>query len=173
MFSSSTWKTAVLAGAIYGGARYMSSPYYRRYPNRSKCSTLSSIVVLLGVISGVALIAKFCVNIAFFGCCMHFSHIAASPYAKWQHRLNKPYASLVDAGSLNTRSTCKLSVISAVQVSQWRAEFGQRNKHVTGRKLPYSLDYKVTVKLSLKAYPWALTPCLWIKCSYFSDNFFF
>ena len=32
--------------------------------------------------TGVALIAKFCVNIAFFGCRTHFSHIAASPYAK-------------------------------------------------------------------------------------------
>ena len=33
---------------------------------------------------GVALIAKFCVNITFFGCCMHliFSHIAVSLYAK-------------------------------------------------------------------------------------------
>ena len=38
--------------------------------------------------SGVALIAKFCVNIAFFGCRSRFSHIAASPYAKWQHQLN-------------------------------------------------------------------------------------
>ena len=53
MFSSGTWKAAVLAGAIYGGARYLSSPYYRRYPNRSKCSTLSGIVVLLGVIMSV------------------------------------------------------------------------------------------------------------------------
>ena len=32
-------------------------------------------------VSGVALIAKFCVS-AFFRCCTHFSHIAASPYAK-------------------------------------------------------------------------------------------
>ena len=32
--------------------------------------------------AGVALIAKICVNIAFFGCRTHFSHIAASPYAK-------------------------------------------------------------------------------------------
>lgn len=40
MFSSNTWKAAVLAGAIYGGTRYLSSPYYRRYPNRSKYSTL-------------------------------------------------------------------------------------------------------------------------------------
>ena len=31
---------------------------------------------------GDALTAKFCVNIAFFGCRTHFSHIAASPYAK-------------------------------------------------------------------------------------------
>ena len=62
----------------------------------------------MSVISVVVLIANFCVNIAFFGCCTHFSHIPASPYAKWQHRLNKPYASLVDAVSLNTRSTCKL-----------------------------------------------------------------
>jgi len=33
--------------------------------------------------TGVALIAKFYVNIAFFGRCMHFSHIAALLYAKW------------------------------------------------------------------------------------------
>ena len=31
-----------------------------------------------------------------------------------------PYASLVDAASLNTRSTCKLSVISAVQVQSMK-----------------------------------------------------
>ena len=106
--------------------------------------------------SGVALIAKFCVNIACSGCRTHFTHITASPYTKWQHRLNKPYASLVDAASLNTRSTCKLSVISAIQVSQWRAESGQRNIHVAPRKLPKFLDYKVTVKLFLKSYPCAL-----------------
>ena len=40
-------------------------------------------------VSGDALIANFCVNIAFFECHTHFSHIAASLYAKWQHRLNK------------------------------------------------------------------------------------
>jgi len=40
-------------------------------------------------VSGDALIANFCVNIAFFECHTQFSHIAASPYAKWQHRLNK------------------------------------------------------------------------------------
>ena len=32
--------------------------------------------------SGVTLIAKFCVNILFLGCHTHFSHIAASLYAK-------------------------------------------------------------------------------------------
>ena len=32
--------------------------------------------------SGVTLIAKFCINIAFFGCRTHFSHIAVSLYAK-------------------------------------------------------------------------------------------
>ena len=31
---------------------------------------------------GIALIAKFCVNIAFFECHMHFRHIVVSPYAK-------------------------------------------------------------------------------------------
>ena len=39
--------------------------------------------------AGVELIAKVCINTAFSGCRMHFSHIAASPYAKWQHWLNK------------------------------------------------------------------------------------
>ena len=35
------------------------------------------------VLSGIALTAKFCVNIAFsVGCRTHFGHIAASPYAK-------------------------------------------------------------------------------------------
>ena len=43
----------------------------------------------LKLFPGVALIAKFCVNIAFFRCRTHFSHIAASPYAQWQHQLNK------------------------------------------------------------------------------------
>ena len=32
--------------------------------------------------SGVVLMAKCCINIAFFGCCVHFSHIAVSPYTK-------------------------------------------------------------------------------------------
>ena len=33
--------------------------------------------------SGVMLIAKFCVNTAFFGYHVHFGHIAASPYTIW------------------------------------------------------------------------------------------
>ena len=33
----------------------------------------------------ITLIAKFCVNIAFFRCGIHFSHIAASPYTKWSN----------------------------------------------------------------------------------------
>ena len=103
------------------------------------------------------LTAKFCVNIAFFGCHTHFSHIATTLYAKWQHRLNKPYPSLVDAVSLNTRSTCKLSLISAIQVSQWRAESEQQNKRITPCKLLLVFDYKVMVKLFLKSYACALS----------------
>ena len=39
--------------------------------------------------TGVALIVKFCINTAFFKYHMYFSHIAVSPYAKQQHRLNE------------------------------------------------------------------------------------
>ena len=39
--------------------------------------------------TGVTLITILKINIAFFECHMQFSHITASPYAKWQHRLNK------------------------------------------------------------------------------------
>ena len=38
------------------------------------------------LISGVARVATFCINMAFVGCRTHFSHITASPYAKWQRR---------------------------------------------------------------------------------------
>ena len=48
----------------------------------SSCYTVHPGLPDLVWVSGVALIAKFCVNIAFWGCRMHFSHIAASLYAK-------------------------------------------------------------------------------------------
>ena len=63
---------------------------------------------------GVTPIANFCVNLAFFGCHAHLSHIAASSYANWLNTDCTGYGSLVAAVSLNTRSTSKLCVISAV-----------------------------------------------------------
>ena len=47
------------------------------------CVQFAEVNFLFSLIhTGVALIAKFCVKIACFGCRMHFSHVAASPYAK-------------------------------------------------------------------------------------------
>ena len=96
--------------------------------------------------TAVVLISKSCINVAFSGCSMHFSHITASPYAKWLNA-DLSYGSLEAAISLNT--TCNLSVIKdhiATQLydlwchlsngpaldlssthcksSQWRAESG-------------------------------------------------
>ena len=63
---------------------------------------------------GVALIAKFLRKYCNFGCHTHFGHITTSPYAKWLNIDSASYGSLVAATSLNTRSICKLRVISAV-----------------------------------------------------------
>ena len=48
----------------------------------SSCYTVHPGLPDLVWVSGVALIAKFCVNIAFFRCRMHFSHIAAVTICK-------------------------------------------------------------------------------------------
>ena len=48
----------------------------------------SSYILQFLYIQGCAhckILHKYCI----FWCRTHFSHIAASPYAKWQHRLNK------------------------------------------------------------------------------------
>ena len=42
----------------------------------------NNLYVEIYIYTGVALIAKSCVNSAFFRCRMHFSRIAASPYVK-------------------------------------------------------------------------------------------
>ena len=103
--------------------------------------------------SGVVLIAKFCINIVFFGCCMHFGHIAASLYAKWLNTDWTSYGSLwlpchstLDLlGNSVSSKTVQLmifSVISAVAPHSFpphttslvngRAESGQwRNKHIS------------------------------------------
>ena len=60
-----------------------------RYMQLEKVKSNKNHIIIQICMSGVALIENFCVNIAFFGCRTHFSHIAASPYAKWQHRSNK------------------------------------------------------------------------------------
>ena len=76
--------------------------------NKSKTS-----VIQFNSIRGRAhckLLCKYCI----FRCCTHFGHIAASPYAKWLNPHSASYGSLVAAASLNTRSFCKLCVISAV-----------------------------------------------------------
>ena len=56
-------------------------------------------------------IAKLCVNIAFSGA---VRILAASPYTKSLNTDSASYSSLVAAVSLNTRSICKLRVISAM-----------------------------------------------------------
>ena len=84
--------------------------------------------------TGVALIANFCINIGFSGA-VHI--LAALPYGKWLNTGSASYGSLAAAASLNTRSICKLHVISAVappqhlKSSQWRAEYGRRNKYAS------------------------------------------
>ena len=74
--------------------------------------------MLLKRLAGVVLIAKFCVNIAFFRWCTHSGHITTSPYAKWLNTNWASYGSLVAATLLNTRSTCKLSVIKDSTATQ-------------------------------------------------------
>ena len=58
------------------------------------------------------ILRKYCI----FGYRTHFGHIATSPlwYAKWLNTDSASYGSLVAAASLDTRSICKLRVISAV-----------------------------------------------------------
>ena len=41
------------------------------------------------------LMARFCVNIVLFGCYTHYSHIAASQYAKQLNTDSESYGSLV------------------------------------------------------------------------------
>ena len=50
---------------------------------------LLPISLFVDTCTGLVLIAKCCINIAFFKCHKHFSLIAASLYEKWQHQLNK------------------------------------------------------------------------------------
>ena len=71
--------------------------------------------------AGVALIAKCCVNIAFFECRMHFSHFAASLYAKWQHWWPPLHSTLDLPANWVSSQPCKSS--------QWRAE-SRRNERV-------------------------------------------
>ena len=60
------------------------------------------------------LIAELCINIAFLRCHMHFSHITVG---KLTTTIKEVMAhSVVAATSLNIKSTCKLSVISAIQL---------------------------------------------------------
>ena len=58
-------------------------------------------------VSGDALTVKFCVNIAFLGCCMDFSHVTVCKMTTSTDSTS--YGSVVAAMSLNTGSTCKLS----------------------------------------------------------------
>ena len=67
---------------------------------------------------------KYCI----FGCHTHFGCIAASPYTKWLNTDSASYSSLVAATSLNTRSICKLRVISAMAQQSSRAQQVQSMK---------------------------------------------
>ena len=77
---------------------------------------------------------KYCI----FGCCTHWPHRRVT-VLKWLNTNSGSYGSVVAAAWLNTRSICKLCVISAVaphssltlQVQSIRAESGRRNKHAS------------------------------------------
>ena len=90
-------------------------------------------------ISGVVLIAKFCINIVFLGCCMHFSHITASAMIR-VHKMTIPIKQVMPHWWMPHHSTLDLlanSVSSQLfKSSQWRAESGQWNKCVTSCKIP-------------------------------------
>ena len=82
------------------------------------------------------ILRKYCI----FGCRTHFGHIAASPYAKWLNIDSASYGLLVAAASLNTRSICKLRVISAVAPHSSPAQVHSMKRGIcttkSTRKLP-------------------------------------
>ena len=74
---------------------------------------------------GVAHIAKFCLNIAFWRCHTHFSHIAASQYAKWQHQLIQQMMALQadtvlsDAAATRLPPGCRITQHYICLQTQW------------------------------------------------------
>ena len=130
---------------------------------------------------GIAHIAKFCLNITFWGCHTHFSHIAASQYAKWQHHLIQQVMAhwWLPRHSINIRSTCKLShcylshgLIHTLwhawhcKSSQWRTESGLRNKHVSYRNI-WSLRQYFSPLSSDPCTLQLVASCLWTAFTYF------
>ena len=118
------------------------------------------------------LIAKLCVNIAFFGCCTQFSHTAASLNAKWLHTDWASLGSLVAATSLDTRSTCKLCFTSAMAIhsspactaSPVKEGWNLDHKHVSYHKFWSVMQHFFPIKsdpLQLVA------PFLWMKFALF------
>ena len=85
-------------------------------------------------LSGVALIATFCINIAFSRCCTHFRCITICKIT--EHWLNKLWLLLCHwtldllANSMSSCSwLCTPPPRHALKSSQWRAESGRQNKH--------------------------------------------
>ena len=122
------------------------------------------------------LTAKCCINIAFFGCHKHFSHIAVSAYTKWQHQLIQQvmahwwllHHSALDllADSLPSQPWLDPHSLArtALQVqSVTRTESGQWNKCVSYQKFQSSRWYPHPTPSPIKYDPCALqsvVPCL-------------
>ena len=126
-----------------------------------------------------------CINIAFFRCHMHFSHIAASLYAKWQHQLIQQvmahwwllHHSALDllADSLSSQPWLDPHslVHMALQVqSVTRTESGW-NKCVSYQNFRSPRWYPHPTPSPIKSDPCTLqsvVPCLWISFAYFSEE---
>ena len=126
---------------------------------------------------GIAHIAKFCLNITFWGCHTHFSCITVRKMTTPTDSTSD--GSLVAATSLNTISACKLSHFHLSHVlirtlwhaqhcksSQWRTESGLRNKHVSYRNI-WSLRQYFSPLSSDPCTLQLVAPCLWTAFTYF------
>ena len=131
------------------------------------------------------LTAKCCINIAFFRCHKHFSHIAVSLYTKWQHQLIQQvmahwwllHHSALDllADSLSSQPWLDPHSLGhmALQVqSVTRTESGW-NKCVSYQNFRSPRWYPHPTPSPIKSDPCTLqsvVPCLWIKFAYFSER---
>ena len=119
---------------------YFSGFIIHRTDKDYKCFLYCVYVIFLHahmyyIYTGVTLIAKFCVNIAFFGCCTHFSQIAVTVC-----KMTTPIKQVTLHWWMPRHSTLDLLANSVssqpFKSSQRRTESGQQNKCVTPHKLP-------------------------------------